>query len=149
MNKNGEWSATRRIFIILLDVLVYNVAIYSSFLLKFYGEIPMRNWETFQYSAIFISVLFIALNILLGVYVFYNRMISDIVFVTVIGQVLMTLGIMVVTFVGRWFAFPIAVILFSFVIGTILLSIYRILVYKLYLKVSHDKKVVIVGLEKD
>ncbi|MGX7174664.1 sugar transferase, partial [Enterococcus ratti] len=42
-----------------------------------------------------------------------------------------------------------AVILFSFVIGTILLSIYRILVYKLYLKVSHDKKVVIVGLEKD
>ena len=80
---------------------------------------------------------------------FYNRMISDIVFVTVIGQVLMTLGIMVVTFAGRWFAFPRLVILLSFVLGTLFLSIYRILVYKLYLRVSRDKKVVIIGLEKD
>ncbi|WP_427040163.1 sugar transferase [Enterococcus hirae] len=149
MNKNGEWSAARRMFIILMDVLMYNVAIYSSFLLKFHGEIPMRNFETFQHSAIFISVIFIALNILLGVYVFYNRTVSDIVFVTVIGQVLMTLGIMVVTFAGRWFAFPRGVILLSFVLATILLSLYRILIYKLYLKVSRDKKVVIVGSEKD
>lgn len=35
MNKNGEWSAARRIFIILMDVIVYNAAIYSSFLLSF------------------------------------------------------------------------------------------------------------------
>ncbi len=70
-------------------------------------------------------------------------------FVTVIGQVLMTLGIMVVTFAGRWFAFPRGVILLSFVLATILLSLYRILIYKLYLKVSRDKKVVIVGSEKD
>ncbi|AUB52115.1 sugar transferase [Enterococcus mundtii] len=149
MNKNGEWNAARRIFIIMLDVLVYNAAIYISFLLKFQGEIPTRNFETFQHSAVFISIIFIVLNILLGAYVFYNRMISDIIFVTVIGQVLMSLGVMVVTFAGRWFAFPRAVILLSLVVGTILLSLYRILVYKLYLKVSRDKKVVIVGLEKD
>lgn len=149
MNKNGEWNAARRIFIIMMDVLVYNAAVYISFLLKFQGEIPMRNFETFQHSAIFISIIFIALNILLGAYVFYNRMISDIIFVTVIGQVLMSLGVMVVTFAGRWFAFPRAVILLSFVVGTILLSLYRILIYKLYLRVSRDKKVVIVGLEKD
>lgn len=149
MSKNGEWNVARRIFIILMDVLVYNIVIYSSFLLKFQGEIPTRNFETFQQSATFISVIFITLNILLGVYVFYNRTISDIVFVTVIGQVLMTLGIMVVTFAGRWFAFPRAVILSSFVLGTILLSVYRILIYKLYLNVSQNKKVIIVGLEKD
>ncbi|MBO1299489.1 MULTISPECIES: sugar transferase [unclassified Enterococcus] len=149
MNKNGEWNAARRIFIIMMDVLVYNAAVYISFLLKFQGEIPMRNFETFQHSAIFISIIFIALNILLGAYVFYNRMISDIIFVTVIGQVLISFGVMIVTFAGRWFAFPRAVILLSFVVGTILLSLYRILIYKLYLRVSRDKKVVIVGLEKD
>lgn len=76
-------------------------------------------------------------------------MISDIVFITVIGQVLIALGIMVVTFAGRWFAFPRGVILISFILGTILLSVYRIVVYKLYLRVSRDKKVLIVGLEKD
>ena len=80
--------------------------------------------------------IFIALNILLGVYVFYNRMISDIVFVTVIGQVLMTLGIMVVTFAGRWFAFPRLVILLSFVLGTLFLSIYRI--YDRYLRKAYQ-----------
>lgn len=149
MNKNGEWNAARRIFIILMDVLVLNVSIYLSFLLKFQGEVPVRNLETFQHSAIFISIIFIALNILLGAYVFYNRMISDIVFITVIGQVLIALGIMVVTFAGRWFAFPRGVILISFILGTILLSVYRIVVYKLYLRVSRDKKVLIVGLEKD
>ncbi|MGM9903594.1 undecaprenyl-phosphate galactosephosphotransferase [Enterococcus sp. 10A9_DIV0425] len=149
MNKNGEWNAARRIFIIMMDVLVYNVAIYISFLLKFQGEIPMRNFETFQNSAIFTSIIFIVLNILLGAYVFYNRMISDIVFVTVIGQVLMSIGIMVVTFAGRWFAFPRGVILLSLIVGTVLLSLYRILVYKLYLRVSRDKKVVIIGTEKD
>ena len=106
MNKNGEWNAARRIFIILMDILVLNVSIYLSFLLKFQGEVPVRNLETFQHSAVFISIIFIALNILLGAYVFYNRMISDIVFITVIGQVLIALGIMVVTFAGRWFAFP-------------------------------------------
>ena len=53
-----------------MDVIVYNAAIYSSFLLKFRGEIPLRNLETFQHSAIIISVIFIALNILLGAYVF-------------------------------------------------------------------------------
>ena len=40
MNKNGEWNAARRIFIILMDVLVLNVSIYLSFLLKFQGEVP-------------------------------------------------------------------------------------------------------------
>ena len=149
MNKNGEWNAARRIFIIIMDVLVLNVSIYLSFLLKFQGEVPARNLETFQHSAVFISIIFIALNILLGAYVFYNRMISDIVFITVIGQVLIALGIMVVTFAGRWFAFPRGVIVLSFILGTILLSVYRIVVYKLYLRVSRDKKVLIVGLEKD
>ena len=98
MNKNGEWSAARRLFIILMDVIVYNVSIYFSFLLKFGGEIPVRNFQTFESSALFISLFFIILNVLLGAYVFYNRIVSDIVFVTVIGQFLMSLGIMIITF---------------------------------------------------
>ncbi|EPH99594.1 MULTISPECIES: sugar transferase [unclassified Enterococcus] len=149
MNKNGEWSAARRIFIILMDVIVYNLSIYLSFWLKFNGDIPARNFETFEHSAIFISIIFIALNLLLGAYIFYNRIISDIIFVTVIGQVLMTFGIMIVTFAGRWFAFPRLVLLLAFVIGTILLSIYRIVIYKTYMQLSSDKRLVIVGLEKD
>ena len=149
MNKSNEWSAARRVFIILMDVIVYNFSIYFSFLLKFEGIIPERNFQTFESSALLISVFFVLLNVLLGVYVFYNRITSDIVFVTVIGQFLMSLGIMIITFAGRWFAFPRMVILISFLLGTVLLIIYRTIVYKLYLKLSVDKKVTILGYEKD
>ncbi len=149
MNKSGEWGTTRRLFIILLDVLVYDLSIYASFWLKFGGEIPLRNFQTFENSAVFISIFFILLNMLLGTYIFYNRISSDIIFVTVIGQILMSLGIMIITFAGRWFAFPRSVIIYSFLVGVLLLSIYRLFVYKLYLKLGSDKKVVIVGDEKD
>ncbi|MGM0239191.1 undecaprenyl-phosphate galactosephosphotransferase [Enterococcus sp. AZ103] len=146
---NNEWGGARRAIIILFDVICFNFSIYLSFLIKFHGNIPARNFESFQNSAIFISLFFIALNILLGSYVFYNRIISDIVFVTVIGQFLMSLGIMIITFAGRWFAFPRSVILWSFLIGTILLIIYRIIVYRIYLKLSKNKQVLIIGFEKD
>lgn len=78
---------------------------------------------------------------------FYNRKISDIIFVTVIGQILMTLTIMIVTFAGRWFTFPRSVLGYSFIIGIIVLSLWRILVYYLYLKVSNERKVVLLGKE--
>ncbi|MGM0302304.1 undecaprenyl-phosphate galactosephosphotransferase [Enterococcus sp. AZ048] len=149
MNKSDEWSVARRVLIILVDVLVYNFSIYLSFLIKFDGVTPVRNFQTFENSALFISLFFIILNILLGTYVFYNRIVSDIVFVTVIGQVLISLGIMIITFAGRWFAFPRMVILISFLVGTVLLIIYRSIVYKAYMKLSADKKVTILGFEKE
>lgn len=149
MNKSSEWSAARRFLIILVDVLVYNFSIYLSFWLKFSGVVPVRNFQTFENSALFISLFFIILNILLGTYVFYNRIVSDIVFVTVIGQFLISLGIMIITFAGRWFAFPRMVILISFFLGTVLLIIYRSIVYKAYMKLSTDKKVTILGFEKE
>ncbi|MFC4771148.1 sugar transferase [Enterococcus hermanniensis] len=149
MNKNGEWSAARRIIIILMDVIVYNVSIYFSFWLKFGGTIPERNFQTFESSALFISIFFIILNVLLGTYVFYNRIVSDIVFVTVIGQFLMSLGIMIITFAGRWFAFPRMVILISFFLGTVLLIVYRTIIYKAYMKFGADKNVTIIGFEKE
>lgn len=85
---------------------------------------------------------------LLGAYVFYNRTINDIVFVTVIGQFLTILFIMTITFAGRWFTFPRSVLVYTFIVGIILLSLWRILVYFLYLKVSSIKKVVIIGTEE-
>jgi len=142
MNKSGEWSAARRFFIILVDVVIYNFSVYFSFWLKFGGAIPIRNFQTFESSALFISLFFIVLNVLLGTYVFYNRIVSDIVFVTVIGQFLMALGIMIITFAGRWFAFPRTVILISFLLGTVLLIIYRTIIYKAYMKLRDRKSVV-------
>lgn len=148
MPKNRQWSSLRRIIIVLFDVFVMNFAIYASFFIKFKGMIPERNFVAFEESSIYISLAFILLNILLGTYVFYNRIVSDIVFTTVIGQFIMTLAIMMITFFGRWFSFPRSVLFISFVLSIVFLSLYRILVYKLYLRLSDTKRVAIVGQEE-
>ncbi|EKL7574215.1 sugar transferase, partial [Enterococcus faecalis] len=147
MTSKSEWSNARRIVIILADVLLYNLSIILGFMVKFGREIPSFNFVAYEKSAIYISIFFIFLNLLLGAYIFYNRKISDIIFVTVIGQILMTLTIMIVTFAGRWFTFPRSVLGYSFIIGIIVLSLWRILVYYLYLKVSNERKVVLLGKE--
>lgn len=147
MKRRKQWNTTRRIVIVLLDVLVLQFSIYLSFLIKFKGNIPERNFYTFEQSAIYVSIAFVLLNFLLGSYVFYNRLKGDILFNTVIGQFLISLAIMIITFFGRWFAFPRSVLAISFVISVILLSLYRIAVYQLYLRFSPTKKVAVVGRE--
>lgn len=147
MSSKNEWNNAKRIAIIIIDVLVFNFSILVGFWLKFGMDIPAYNFVAYQKSAIYISLFFVFLNLLLGSYVFYNRTINDIIFVTVIGQFLTTLFIMMITFAGRWFTFPRSVLIYSFIAGVILLSIWRIFVYYMYLKVSTTKKVVILGSE--
>ena len=111
-------------------------------------NIPERNYVSYEESAIYLSVFFIILNLLLGTYIFYNRIVGDIIFVTTIGQILMSLTIMMVSFAGRWFAFPRSVLLYSFISSIVLLSLWRIIVYLTYVRFSDEKKIAIVGDEK-
>ncbi|MEI5994934.1 sugar transferase [Candidatus Enterococcus mansonii] len=145
MVSKNEWNNAKRIAIIIIDILMFNFSILVGFWLKFGLKIPEYNFIAYEKSAIYISLFFLFFNLLLGSYVFYNRTINDIVFVTFIGQFLTTLFIMMITFAGRWFTFPRSVLLYSFIIGVILLSIWRVFVYYMYLKVSAIKKVVIIG----
>lgn len=108
-------------------------------------NIPERNYVSYEESAVYLSIFFVVLNLLLGTYIFYNRIVGDIIFVTIIGQILMTLAIMMVSFAGRWFAFPRSVLVYSFIAGTILLSIWRIIVYYTYLRFSDEKRIAVVG----
>ncbi len=145
METKSEWSNAKRIATIIMDVLFFNLSIYLGFVIKFGWAIPKFNFTAYEHSAIYISFFFVLLNLLLGSYIFYNRTISDIIFVTVIGQILTILSIMIITFAGRWFTFPRSVLGYSFVAGVVILSVWRIFVYYLYLKVSAEKRVVIVG----
>lgn len=148
MSSKSEWNNAKRILIIIADVFFFNLSIILGFVLKFGMTIPAYNFLSYEKSAIYISIFFIFLNLLLGSYIFYNRTISDIIFVTVIGQFLTILSIMIITFVGRWFTFPRSVLIYSFVTSVIILSLWRIIVYFLYIKMSSLKKVVILGQEK-
>lgn len=148
MNKNG-WNGLKRFLTILGDIALYNISIRLAFYWKFGQLIPERNLVTYEQSALLISVVFLLINFLLGAYVFYNRRISDIIFITVLGQLLTTLGITIISFMGRYFAFPRSVIGYSFVLGVVILGIWRIIVYYLYLHFTDNRKVAVVAYAEE
>lgn len=148
MPLKSSWNNTKRILIILVDVILFNFSILIGFWIKFGMSIPERNYISYEESAIYLSIFFIILNLLLGSYVFYNKIVGDIIFVTIIGQILMSLTIMMVSFAGRWFAFPRSVVLYSFISGVFLLSFWRIIVYFTYIRFSNEKRIAVVGEEK-
>ncbi|GEL68111.1 UDP-phosphate galactose phosphotransferase [Marinilactibacillus psychrotolerans] len=149
MAQSSGFDRTKKIVIGIVDVIIYHFAILLSFLLRYNWELPERNYQAFKEADIFIYIGFILLNILFGIYVLYNKQKTDFLYLTIIIQLLMSVFIMAMTFVGRWFAFPRTIILISFVVSTVLLFTWRMLIFKLYERIDGTKKVMVVGSEKN
>lgn len=147
MNQGEKFSKTKKFLIGAVDVIVFHISILLSFFVQFGTDVPARNMTTYTSAFPYIMILFVILNILFGVYVLYNKSITDFVYLTIIIQFFTMIAIMAVTFAGRWFAFPRSVLLISFVISTVLLVCWRAIIFRLYLKFSGIKKVMVVGEE--
>ncbi|SEI54006.1 exopolysaccharide biosynthesis polyprenyl glycosylphosphotransferase [Alkalibacterium gilvum] len=145
MSKSHGFDRTKKIVIGILDVIIYHLAFYFSFFIRYQGEIPTINFSAYQSASVFIFISFILLNILFGIYVFYNKQIADFLYLTIIVQLLMSFVIMAMTFVGRWFAFPRTIILITFIVSTLFLFCWRIVVFKLYQDIDGSKHVMVVG----
>ncbi|MFL2120885.1 sugar transferase [Marinilactibacillus psychrotolerans] len=148
MNQKVRVSKTIKFFTGVIDVLLFHISILLSFYIQFGNNAPLRNVEAYSNSVIYIMVAFIFFNILFGIYILYNKSIADFLYTTIIIQFIMTLAIMAVTFFGRWFAFPRSVLLISFIVSSLVLFLWRILVYKVYEKISGSKRVMVVGTRK-
>ncbi|ALV21576.1 sugar transferase [Carnobacterium antarcticum] len=149
MVQEERFSKTKKVVIGVMDILLLHFSMLLSFYLKFGNAVPDRNYETYTNSFVFIVLTFIFLNILFGVYILYNKSMTDFLYITIIIQVILTLAIMAVTFAGRWFAFPRSVLIINLVVSTLVLFIWRVVVYKIYEKFSGSKKVMVVGFEED
>jgi len=149
MKHTGGFARTRKFLIGVMDIIVFHISIIVSFLLRYNFTIPVRNYNAYESAAPFIIMAFIFLNILFGLYIFYNKSKTDFIYLTLIVQFFMAILIMAMTFFGRWFAFPRSIVFVSFIVSTILLSFWRILIFKVYQKVDGTKKVMVVGTEKN
>lgn len=149
MKQKDEWTKARKIIIGFVDVLLFIGSLLLSFYLKFGTRIPALNFQAFEGSLPFITIGFIIVNILLGTYILYNKSVGDFLFLTLIGQTLISLFIMALTFAGRWLTFPRSVILIQFVVGTIILFGFRWFVFKIYQRMSGSKRVLILGMERE
>lgn len=149
MSQGEKFTKTKKIIIVLMDVFLYHLSILLSFYVRYKSNIPMYNYNAYENSIFYILILFVLLNLLFGVYVFYNKSIADFLYFTIIIQLIMTISIMALTFFGRWFTFPRSVLLISLIFSTIILFFWRVIVYKFYERFSGSKQVMVVGTEKD
>ncbi|AEB30223.1 teichuronic acid biosynthesis protein; RBL00298 [Carnobacterium sp. 17-4] len=149
MSQGEKFTKTKKIIIVLMDVVLYHLSILLSFYVRYKSDIPIYNYNAYENSIFYILILFVLLNLLFGVYVFYNKSIADFLYFTIIIQLIMTISIMALTFFGRWFTFPRSVLLISFIFSTFILFCWRVVVYKFYERFSGSKQVMVVGTEKD
>lgn len=149
MKQKAEWIGLRRYATIVVDVVLFNLSVLLAFWVRFGRIVPDRNFYTFQKSWLAISIVFLIVNFLLGVYIYYNRRISDIIFNTILGQFITILALMMITFMGRLFAFPRSVLGYSFVISVVVLAIWRVIVYYIYIKFTNSRAVAVLASEDE
>ncbi|MFL2134696.1 sugar transferase [Desemzia sp. FAM 24101] len=149
MAQRERFSKTKKMVMGVMDLLIFHLSILLSFFIQFGKNVSHRNFEAYTNSFIYMTIAFVILNILFGVYILYNKSFIDFLYITVIVQFMMTFAIMAVTFAGRWFAFPRSVLLINLVVGTVMLFLWRIIVYNFYLNFNGTMKVMVVGTKKD
>ncbi|WP_368646138.1 sugar transferase [Alkalibacterium putridalgicola] len=147
VRSNEGFDKTKKILIGMVEVLLYHLSIWLSFYYRYDGNIPSFNYISYQNARVYIFFVFLLLNILFGIYIYYNKSIMDLFVITIIVQVILTVMIMAMTFFGRWFSFPRSVIVISFITSSVILFIWRVAVFKLYERIAGTKKVMVVGEE--
>ncbi|OJF94716.1 sugar transferase [Alkalibacterium sp. 20] len=148
MGQSQGFDRSKKIIIGIVDIFLYHISFVLSFLIRYEFNIPARNYFAYTSARIYIFIAFILLNILFGIYILYNKQKMDFIYLTVITQFLMALLIMAMTFFGRWFTFPRTIIFISFAVSSVILILWRIIVFKLYEKIDGTKKVMVVGSQK-
>ncbi|OFK59550.1 UDP-phosphate galactose phosphotransferase [Globicatella sp. HMSC072A10] len=145
MKSRYEWNTLIKFGAVTVGSLVSLIAIYISFYIKFMGNIPARNFLAFESSYPWIIIGFIIINILFGTYIFYNKSKIDILFFTILSQMMLTVYLMALTYAGSWLTFPRSVVLWNLLIGSIVMFLYNYSVYLLYHKLRGQKRILIVG----
>ena len=149
MQKNGEWTNWYRIVIVATEALILFLSYLVSFFIRYGRYVPARNFEAFQGAIGWIIIIFIIFNILFGVYILYNKSKGDLFFITLIIQALLSVVAMMLSFAGRWLAFPRSVVLINFAVSVVMLYLFRVLIFNLYRKYATTKRVMIVGKESE
>jgi len=148
LKDKNKYKRTRKILVFFLDIIIYHISFIISFLVRYEFVLPSFNFRAYQNIFPYIMLSFGILNVLSGMYVFYNKRKVDLLYSTVINQILMMIIVTAFIFFSHKLAFPRSVIIISTIISTILLGISRIINHNLYIELNGREKVMVVGTEK-
>ncbi len=144
----------KRILIIITDLLIIYGSIFLSY--KILGENNQiedyeKNIQAFYIIAPLIGILYLILMYSYGLYNFDRRKVGDMIYTVFLTSISLMMGIMSVCFFvrgGAW-AFPRSVIFLSAFIYWLLLSFWRIAVWRLYKKSHGIKNVIVIGPDRE
>lgn len=145
MPNSSGFNRTIKVGVGSVDVLLYHLSFILTFLIRYNGERPVFNYSAYLSALPYVLLVFVLINTFSGIYTLYNKRYIDIFSTTLISQIMMTVILTAMTFYGRWFAFPRTIILLSLLISTIVLSLWRMMVLKIYIKNSGVSRVMILG----
>ncbi|MBS4456234.1 sugar transferase [Tuanshanicoccus lijuaniae] len=145
MNNRYEWNTLLKLGAVTFGSIVALVSVYLSFVVKFSGLIPDKNIVALHQSWLWIILGFIVINLLFGTYIFYNKSKTDLLYFTLLSQIVLSVYIMALTHAANWDMFARSVVLWNVLIGTILMFCYNMSVYWLYHRLRGQKKILVVG----
>lgn len=145
MLRRGGFKFTLRILTVLADIAVFLGSFYLSYYVRYGRVFPDYNFRPFAESFGYIVLFFMLVNVWSGLYVYYNKRLSDFLVSTFINQFITSIFVMALTFAGRWFAFPRSVILLNLFVSTLFLFIERWGIFEVYRRFGGSKKVMIIG----
>src|SRR5699024_6283356 len=134
MPNSAGFNRTLKFTVGLIDILIFHLSFLMAFYTRYNGERPIFNYSAYQSAMPYIMFAFILINTFSGIYTLYNKRFIDVLSITFISQILMSILIMAMTFFGRWFAFSRTIVLINFLISTLLLVVCRIMVLDIYIK---------------
>ncbi|MEW5946374.1 MAG: sugar transferase [bacterium] len=132
--------------VLLFDAFLVNATIVATFVVRFLGDVPERNYEAYRNTGIFITLVYLAVFYLQGLYDFSEDDDSiSILFKVIAGATLGTIGVTAITFISRDFAYPRTVLALSWAFLALVLGVWRLFVLEKFLSRLPEKNTAIFG----
>lgn len=144
----------RRVFVLFIDISILFVSILFSFqILNYLGilEEYKRNIEAFFSIAVYIVPIYLGIAYIFGMASLQRKSILEILYTVFIVSVIFTISLTAILFFRRDEAlgFPRSVIGLSGIIYMILLSVWRIVIQKVYTKTHGRRTALLIGNDTD
>lgn len=144
-NLNGK--KTMKSIFLLVDVGLILLAYITAFFLRYDHDIPRRNWESFVSLAPWIVVLAIFILSISEIYSINRKMLWDMVRSLFVSMTLLSFLTMSISFLIREFALPRSVILISYFLTIVFLSVWR--AFFVLFGQKHEKRRTLLIAEED
>jgi Bacterial sugar transferase/CoA-binding domain len=142
---NNRKANLFKLGIVFVDIFIVLFSTYISYLLRYNFTLPMFNFQPFIDNAPSIIILYFIFMYVFGLLDELKQSLSEIIYSIFLTVIFLFIATMAMTFFMRAFSYPRTVLFISTVVQFLLLSLWRVSVWKLKRKIHGKKSVLIIS----